>query len=227
MEYQNPESGEGSQQQQKQEIEIPKLELKSSVLQAIVEIDFCDIPLRQIVIDALSNEIGDAFSRPKTFKEFSKFDSRPVLHTSEVNKLEEIKNACLLLRNPYKHIVNKTEELGDAIQLTEAAIRRLIKMSRRLPPFNHFSQNDQIALLKGSIIEMMCIRATKNCNYQNDFWYFIDDKKGGVTIVSMEILKHANWINLMAHKTFAAKFNSQFPDDMMIVDLVGFNCFSM
>jgi len=195
-------------------------EARNSVLEAILEIEFCNIPLRQEVIDLLISSGDSNYKKPLKYEDFVRVESSLNLHKHESERMEELTNACQLLRNPYKHVVNKTNQLVDAVKVTEAAIRRLIKMSKRLSAFNKLSQNDQISLLKGSIIEMMCIRATTNYNSEQNFWYFIDDNNQGVTMVSMDVLKNANWINFMSHKNFAIKFNAEFKNDPMIADLV-------
>ncbi|KAH9388703.1 Ligand binding domain of hormone receptors protein [Tyrophagus putrescentiae] len=194
------------------------MEARNSVLEAILEIEFCNIPLRQEVLDSVTSREG---KKSLKYSDYLQIESHPTLHELESERLEELKGACLLLRNDvYKHVVHKTNQLVDAVKVTEAAIRRLIKMSKRLSAFNKLSQNDQISLLKGSIIEMMCIRATTNFNSEHNFWYFIDDINQGLTAVSLDVLKNANWINFMSHKNFAIKFNSQFKSDPMIADLL-------
>ena len=195
-------------------------EARNSVLEAILEIECCNTPLRQEIIDAMIASGDQSFNNPLKYEDYCRIESSSKLHQLEIDRMEELKNACMMLRNPYKHVVHKTNQLEDAVKVTEAAIRRLIKMSKRLSAFNRLSQNDQIALLKGSIIEMMCIRATTNFNSENNFWYFIDDNAQGLTMVSMEVLKNANWINFMSHKNFAVKFNSKFKNDPMIADMV-------
>ncbi|KAI2795574.1 Ligand binding domain protein [Blomia tropicalis] len=194
-------------------------EARNSVLEAILEIECCNTPLRQEIIDAMIASGDQSFNNPLKYEDYCRIESSSKLHQLEIDRMEELKNACMMLRNPYKHVVHKTNQLEDAVKVTEAAIRRLIKMSKRLSAFNRLSQNDQIALLKGSIIEMMCIRATTNFNSENNFWYFIDDNAQGLTMVSMEVLKNANWINFMSHKNFAVKFNSKFKNDPMIADM--------
>lgn len=196
------------------------VEARNSVLEAILEIEFCNIPLRQEVVEMLIASGDGNFKEPLKYEDYIRVESNLTLHKLENERMEELKNACLLLRNPYKHVVHKTNQLVDAVKVTEAAIRRLIKMSKRLSAFNKLTQNDQISLLKGSIIEMMCIRATTNFNSEHNFWYFIDDNNQGLTMVSLDVLKNANWINFMSHKNFAIKFNSQFKNDPMIADLV-------
>lgn len=195
------------------------MEARNSVLEAILEIEFCNIPLRQEVLEKVTSSEN---KKSLKYSDYLQIESHPTLHELESERLEELKGACTLLRNPYKHVVHKTNQLVDAVKVTEAAIRRLIKMSKRLSAFNKLSQNDQISLLKGSIIEMMCIRATTNFNSEHNFWYFIDDINQGLTAVSLDVLKNANWINFMSHKNFAIKFNSQFKNDTMIADLVCF-----
>lgn len=199
--------------------ENENMEARNSVLEAILEIEFCNIPLRQEVLDSVIASDSTKKAQLK-YSDYLQIESNPTLHNLENERLEELKAACTLLRNPYQNVVHKTSALVDAVKVTEAAIRRLIKMSKRLSAFNKLSQNDQISLLKGSIIEMMCIRATTTFNSEHNYWYFIDDINQGLTVVSLDVLKNANWINFMSHKNFAIKFNNQFNSQPLIADLL-------
>lgn len=190
---------------------------KESILLATSQVmNLCDVPLKRKVYEDLMQEQTE----PKLgFQEFMKIDQSPVFYPLEKQILDEVEVACNLLRSPYEKIVSETTHLEDAVQVTEAAICRLIKMSNQLTSFNRLGQEDRISLLKHSIIEMFCIRATTNFNSENNFWYFIDDKKKGLHLVSMEVLNAAQ-INYLSHKEFAIKFNSQFRNDNMIADLL-------
>ena len=202
--------------------------IKESIVFAVSKLNMCDIPLRRQVFESLINKQAEHSSAEKRipgFKEFLEIEKCKTLYPIENERLEELNKACLLLRNPYEQIVNtNTHHLTDAVQVTEAAIRRLIQMSNKLSSFNRLSQVDKIALLKSSIIEMFCIRATTNFNIENNFWYFVDDQNKGLSLVSMEVLTAAQ-INFLSHKEFAIKYQSEFRNDNIIADLVCSNVF--
>lgn len=50
-------------------------------------------------------------------------------------------------------------QLLKIINLTAIAIRRLIKMSKKINAFKNMCQEDQVALLKGGCTEMMILRS--------------------------------------------------------------------
>lgn len=56
------------------------------------------------------------------------------------------------------------------INLTAVAIRRLIKMSKRISGFKKMCQEDQIALLKGGCTEMMILRSVMQYDSDKAFW---------------------------------------------------------
>ena len=57
--------------------------------------------------------------------------------------------------------------------MTEIAIRRLIKMSKRISAFKNLCQDDQIALLKGGCTEMMILRSVSAYDPVKDSWKVI------------------------------------------------------
>ncbi|KAG7162620.1 Nuclear hormone receptor HR96-like 2, partial [Homarus americanus] len=60
--------------------------------------------------------------------------------------------------------------LINIINLTEIAIRRLIKMSKRVSAFKSLCQEDQIALLKGGCTELMILRSVCAYDPDKDSW---------------------------------------------------------
>jgi hypothetical protein len=56
------------------------------------------------------------------------------------------------------------------INLTDIAIRRLIKMSKKIYAFQDLCQEDQIALLKGGCTEMMILRSVVSYDPERDSW---------------------------------------------------------
>lgn len=72
-------------------------------------------------------------------------------------------------------IINLFQDLSNPsliniINLTEIAIRRLIKMSKRISAFKSLCQEDQIALLKGGCTEMMILRSVCAYDPDKDSW---------------------------------------------------------
>lgn len=60
--------------------------------------------------------------------------------------------------------------LVDVINLTAVAIRRLIKMSKKINAFKNMCQEDQVALLKGGCTEMMILRSAMNFDPTKQTW---------------------------------------------------------
>lgn len=76
--------------------------------------------------------------------------------------------------------------LVDVINMTDIAIRRLIKMSKRIVEFRNLLQEDQIALLKGACFEMMILRAVTHYNIEKDCW-----RGPRETLIKVDVLKEA------------------------------------
>lgn len=58
----------------------------------------------------------------------------------------------------------------DVINLTAVAIRRLIKMAKKINAFKNMCQEDQVALLKGGCTEMMILRSAINFDTTKQTW---------------------------------------------------------
>ena len=66
------------------------------------------------------------------------------------------------------------------INLTELAIKRIIKMSKQIYSFAQLCQEDQVALLKGGCIELMVLRSVMNYDTEKQTWQvrtIADDEK--------------------------------------------------
>lgn len=60
--------------------------------------------------------------------------------------------------------------LLDVINLTAVAIRRLIKMAKKINAFKNMCQEDQVALLKGGCTEMMILRSAMSYDPTKQTW---------------------------------------------------------
>ena len=56
------------------------------------------------------------------------------------------------------------------INLTDLAIKRIIKMAKQITPFINMCQEDQIALLKGGCTELMILRSIISYNPEKNSW---------------------------------------------------------
>jgi nuclear receptor subfamily 1 group I len=56
------------------------------------------------------------------------------------------------------------------INLTDLAIKRIIRMAMKITPFVNMCQEDQIALLKGGCTELMILRSVINYDPENNSW---------------------------------------------------------
>jgi nuclear receptor subfamily 1 group I len=60
--------------------------------------------------------------------------------------------------------------LLNVINLTDIAIRRIIKMAKKLAAFKTLCQEDQIALLKGGCTELMILRSVMTYDADKGCW---------------------------------------------------------
>ena len=60
--------------------------------------------------------------------------------------------------------------LISVINLTDLAIKRIIKMAKQISPFINMCQEDQIALLKGGCTELMILRSIISYNPEKNSW---------------------------------------------------------
>ena len=69
-----------------------------------------------------------------------------------------------------QNLVNTDPSLINVINLCDIAIRRLIKMSKKISSFRSLCQRDQIALLKGGCTELMILRSVTTYDAENNSW---------------------------------------------------------
>lgn len=131
---------------------VNKVDIPEIVYQKLVDVEFSQIAIRQTVNEA-------------------NCPSRRELNAIEQNKLEELLIANSIFKMPLPSIVpSDPSDFLDVIKMTDYAIRRLIKMSKKLPAFMNLCQQDQIALLKGGCTEIMVLRSVMAFNQEKECW---------------------------------------------------------
>ncbi|GBN69048.1 Nuclear hormone receptor HR96, partial [Araneus ventricosus] len=164
--------------------------IPQSAFAKAVEIEFTELPIRNTLINS---------------KE---------LNTIEKMKLQELVNANEVLKMPLVCGLNDPS-LIDVINMTDHAIRRLIKMSKRISSFKNLCQDDQIALLKGGCTEMMILRSVMSYDPEKECWHGPQGPK--IMSIKVDVLKEAKGNLYEEHKRFLTSFHPQWRADENIM----------
>lgn len=111
------------------------------------------------------------------------------------------------------------------INLTAIAIRRLIKMSKKIGAFKNMCQEDQLALLKGGCTEMMILRSAINYDPDKEIWK-IPHSQDRMANIKVDILKEAKGNLYEEHSKFVRTFDSRWRDENIILILSAIALFS-
>lgn len=106
-------------------------------------------------------------------------------------------------------------QLLTLINLTAVAIRRLIKMSKKISAFKNMCQEDQVALLKGGCTEMMMLRSVMQYDSEASSWKI--PHKEETTSLRADILKLARGPVYEEHERFILTFEPKWRQDENII----------
>lgn len=104
----------------------------------------------------------------------------------------------------------------DVINLTAVAIRRLIKMAKKINAFKNMCQEDQVALLKGGCTEMMLLRSAMNYDVTKQTWR-IPHINESFSTLNVDVLKKAKGNIYQEHNRFMMSFDQRLRADENIV----------
>ncbi|XP_034837333.1 nuclear hormone receptor HR96 [Maniola hyperantus] len=102
------------------------------------------------------------------------------------------------------------------VNLTAVAIRRLIKIAKKINAFKNMCEEDQIALLKGGCIEMMVLRSTMTYDGQRNQWKLPHSHEQYGTIQT-DVLKLAKGNIYRSHEQFIRSFDPRWRTDEHII----------
>lgn len=114
---------------------------------------------------------------------------------------------------------SQSPELLKLINLTAIAIRRLIKMSKKISAFRNMCQEDQIALLKGGCTEMMIMRSVMSYDCAKASWK-IPHSQEDMSNIKADILKLAKNNIYEEHDRFNRSFDPKWRSDENIILLM-------
>lgn len=138
-----------------------------------------------------------------------------VLTEAEMNRIQELATANEVLKVPLA--CDPEPSLVDVINMTDHAIRRLIKMSKRITAFKSLCQEDQVALLKGGSTELMLLRSVMSYDAERDCWKGPDPR---LMSIKLDILKEARGNVYEEHKRFINAFRPEWRIDENIMLLL-------
>ncbi|XP_055852863.1 nuclear hormone receptor HR96 [Episyrphus balteatus] len=182
--------------------------------------------LEAVLYEVIQIEYEMANSIPQTCN----FVNRE-LNEAELQKLNELKLANKALYYPVDEDLSslimddsriKPEEgqqdpqLLKVINLTAVAIKRLIKMSKKIAAFRNMCQEDQVALLKGGCTEMMIMRSVLSYDGDGDTWK-IPHSRGDMSSIKADVLKLAKGNVYEEHERFIRTFDHKWRMDENII----------
>jgi len=146
----------------------------------------------------------------------------------EKARLDELFMASRALVEPVEHerdqysMSSEPHNLISVINLTDLAIKRIIRMAKKITPFTTMCQADQIALLKGGCTELMILRSVINYDPDKNSWR-LPSRTGLNRELKLEVLKEAAQlgVNLYEeHQRFVMSFDPQWRSDENVMLLL-------
>lgn len=102
------------------------------------------------------------------------------------------------------------------VNLTAVAIRRFIKMAKKINAFKNMCEEDQVAILKGGCIEMMVLRGTMSYDGQRNQWKLPNCQEQFGCIRS-DVLKLAKGNIYRTHEAFIRSFDQRWRTDENVI----------
>lgn len=102
------------------------------------------------------------------------------------------------------------------VNLTAVAIRRFIKMAKKINSFKNMCEEDQVALLKGGCIEMMVLRSTMTYDGQRNQWK-IPHCQEQFGSIRTDVLKLAKGNIYRTHESFIRSFEPRWRTDEHVI----------
>ncbi|XP_058792528.1 uncharacterized protein LOC131664991 isoform X2 [Phymastichus coffea] len=208
-------------------------EVTRDVLQDVERIPITANSIESILCEAIKLEFsayssfgGSHYSRELNDAERAKLNELIVANKALLAPLDDditnlIGEECKFKANPD----HADPALLDVINLTAIAIRRLIKMSKKINAFKNMCQEDQLALLKGGCTEMMMLRSAINYDPDKDSWK-IPHSQDRISNIKAEILKKVKGNLYAEHARFVRTFDSRWRDENIILILCAITLFS-
>ncbi|OTF80440.1 nuclear hormone receptor-like protein [Euroglyphus maynei] len=97
----------------------------------------------------------------------------------------------------------------DLIRIAEIVTFNFIKMCKKLYSFQELSQEDQIALVKGNVMDTLIIWSMMTINLEKECWEAMDLERNFRFTLKMEMLKEANPKLYEKHRSYVMSFEPE------------------
>nr|XP_027204531.1 nuclear hormone receptor HR96-like [Dermatophagoides pteronyssinus] len=97
----------------------------------------------------------------------------------------------------------------DLILIAEIVTFNFIKMCKKLYSFQELSQEDQVALVKGSVMDTLIIWSMMTINLEKECWEALDLERNFRFTLKMEMLKEANPKLYEKHRCYVMSFEPE------------------
>lgn len=140
---------------------------------------------------------------------------RQGLSENDATKVEELLAADrIMLAPPDSDWKVENNSLIDVINLTNSAVRRMIKMAKKMGCFKTLCEDDQVALLKGGCTELMILRSVMAYDYEKDCWPLPDNP------LHLNVLKEAKGNLYEEHKKYINSFEPHLRTDNVVMLII-------
>ncbi|CAJ0573961.1 unnamed protein product, partial [Mesorhabditis spiculigera] len=98
------------------------------------------------------------------------------LNIAELRELDMVRSAFSGMNEPIDHgkpmqtFMKNDKNPTDIMNIMDIAMRRIVKMSKKLPAFNEISQDGKFALLKSGMVEMLTVRGVRRYDDRSNSW---------------------------------------------------------
>ncbi|XP_054169145.1 nuclear hormone receptor HR96-like [Oppia nitens] len=142
----------------------------------------------------------------------------------EGNRLTELFSAIKTLNNRSpKHSIVINPDLNEALRVIykkfETDIKKIVKFSKGLFAFNGLCDDDQICLIKYSIIEIVNLRILLHFNPNHRIWNILTDSDTS-DLLFIDILKEGKRNYYQNFCDFIDKISAEWHSDKSIIDLL-------
>ncbi|CAG2111892.1 unnamed protein product, partial [Medioppia subpectinata] len=151
-------------------------------------------------------------------------DNCTALNEAERTRMAELFKVQAALnwkRLPDNKLVAETidEVIKFFVSKFDIYVQHLVDTTKQLAAFQCLCENDKIALVKYSSLEILLMRTAINFNYENEYWTFIMDEENSI-ILKLDLLKSVKRDCYSYFRTFLHKFGSEWDSDPFIIDLL-------
>ncbi|GMT04353.1 hypothetical protein PENTCL1PPCAC_26527, partial [Pristionchus entomophagus] len=124
-----------------------------------------------------SPDLSALFSIVKKDEEIPQGDKLSFqLNTAELRALDNVREAFIGMNDPLdggkqrESFMKNDKTPTDIMNIMDITMRRLVKMSKKLPAFNELSNEGKFALLKGGMVEMLTVRGVTRFDSSSNSW---------------------------------------------------------